>query len=133
MSIDEGDVVSGAPDPRRATLGTRQAAVMDLLWARPEDFQTVREIVGALEDGIAYTTVMTVLTRLYRKGFVERQPQGRAWAYRPRISQTDHVAHAMTAAFNDAGDRHGALLRFVDQLSPDEQRALRDQLDRGSR
>lgn len=127
-----GDVVSGRPDPRLA-LGTRQAAVMELLWARAEDFQTVREIVGMLDDDLAYTTVMTVLTRLHRKGFVERQLRGRAWAYRPRMSQADHVADTMAAAFNDAGDRHGVLLKFVDQLSPDERQALRDRLDRGSR
>lgn len=106
---------------------------MELLWARAEDFQTVREIAGSLDDDLAYTTVMTVLSRLHRKGFVERRQQGRAWAYRPRVSQADHVARTMAAAFDDAGDRHGTLLKFVDQLSPDEQQALRDRLDRGSR
>lgn len=116
-----------------ATLGARQAAVMELLWARPEQFQTVRQIATALEDDLAYTTVMTVLTRLYHKGFAERRQEGRAWAYRPRLSQSDHVARTMAAAFRDAGDRHGALLKFVEQLSADEQRALRDRLDRGPR
>jgi predicted transcriptional regulator len=106
---------------------------MELLWAKPDDFHTVRDIAGALDDDLAYTTVMTVLSRLHRKEFVERRQQGRAWAYRPRLSQADHVAHTMTAAFNGAGDRHGALLKFVDQLTPGEQQALRDQLDRGSR
>lgn len=109
-------------------LGARQAAVMALLWERPDEFVTVREVATVLDDDVAYTTVMTVLTRLHGKGFVERRRDGRAWAYRPAVSEREHTARAMTAAFHEAADRRGALLQFVEHLTAEEQEELRARL-----
>lgn len=109
-------------------MGVRQAEVMALLWERPTEFVTVRDVASTLDDDVAYTTVMTALVRLYGKGFVERRRVGRAWAYRPLVSENEHTARAMMAAFHEAADRWGALLQFVDRLSPEEQRELRDRL-----
>lgn len=113
---------------REPTLGTRQAAVMALLWQQPGRFMTVRNVFDAVDDDLAYTTVMTVLSRLHLKGLLERRREGRAWTYRPSVSETEYTARAMTVAFHDSHDRHGTLLHFVEHLTPEEQRALRDRL-----
>ena len=71
-------------------LGDLEHAVMDVLWSR--DASTpVRDIHEELAQGrgIAYTTVMTVLDRLAKKGVVERKLDGRAWLYRPARSRLD--------------------------------------------
>ncbi|HHU38962.1 MAG TPA: BlaI/MecI/CopY family transcriptional regulator [Propionibacterium sp.] len=71
-------------------LGDLEHAVMDVLWARPAQ-TPVREVHEELAKGreIAYTTVMTVLDRLAKKGVVDRQLDGRAWLYRPARSRLD--------------------------------------------
>lgn len=111
------------------TLGPRQRSVMQLLWARPDDFVTVRQIAGALDDELAYTTVMTILNRLHAKGHVERRKKGRARAYRARGSHVEHAAQMMDAAYQRAADPQGALLHFVDGLTTEKQQALRRRLD----
>ncbi len=71
-------------------LGDLEHAVMDVLWARPAP-TPVREVHEELAQGreIAYTTVMTVLDRLAKKGVVNRQLDGRAWLYRPARTRLD--------------------------------------------
>lgn len=103
---------------------------MALLWRRPERFRTVRDVFEAFDDDLAYTTVMTVLSRLHGKGLVERRMKGRAWAYRARVSQNEYAAAAMTNALDHSEDRRGTLLQFIGRLGPEEQAALRDRLDR---
>jgi len=74
---------------------------------------------------LAYTTVMTILSRLWKKGLVERQRQGRAYAYRPLLSEADLAARRMQAQLDRTRDREAALSRFVDSLPRRDERALR--------
>lgn len=74
-------------------LGDLEQAVMDVLWARqaPTSVRDVHEEL-ARSRSIAYTTVMTVLDRLSKKGIVTRSLDGRAWLYRPARTRVDlHV------------------------------------------
>lgn len=73
-------------------LGPLEQQALDVLWARGGD-QTVRELRTAF-PALAYTTLMTTLDRLYRKGLLERVRRGRAFAYRPRLSR-DELATAL--------------------------------------
>jgi len=66
-------------DPLGAALGSLERRVMDVMWAG--DHMLVREVQGRLERPVAYTTVMTTLDRLFKKGFVGRTRQGRAFSY----------------------------------------------------
>lgn len=59
--------------------------VMEILWERGET--TVRGVVHLLDRGLAYTTVMTTLDRLYKKGMLERRKSDRAFSYWPRWSR----------------------------------------------
>lgn len=74
-----------------ARLGELEQAVMDVLW-RQDRPMTVRDASDALDrDDLAYTTVMTVLDRFARKGFVRREREGRAWAYWPAASREIYI------------------------------------------
>jgi predicted transcriptional regulator len=60
---------------------------MEALWQRGD--ATVREILLDTASGMAYTTVMTTLDRLYKKGLLERSAEGRAFRYSPRLTQAE--------------------------------------------
>jgi predicted transcriptional regulator len=68
-------------DPLAAALGHLERDVMDIVWQQGQT--TVREVQATLERTVAYTTVMTTLDRLFKKGFVDRSRSGRAFVYRP--------------------------------------------------
>lgn len=107
-------------------LGDLEALVMEQLWSSTEPL-AVRQVLEALPDGRnrAYTTVMTVLDNLFRKGFVTRERSGRAYVYRPSQSRAEHTAEVMEEALSRGGDREAALMHFVDQLASEEAAALR--------
>jgi BlaI family penicillinase repressor len=63
----------------------RELEVMEVLWERGSG--TVAEVREALEDEMAYTTVLTVLRRLEEKGYVTHHEEGRAHRYRPAIER----------------------------------------------
>ena len=60
---------------------------MDVLWARGEC--GVRDVIPYLGRSRAYTTVMSALDRLFRKGFAERRAAGQVFLYSPRLSRED--------------------------------------------
>ena len=115
-------------------MGHLEAAVMHRLWDwdRPA---SVREVVDDLqrERKIAYTTVMTVLDNLHRKGLVHRQKQGRAYVYTAVMSQEDHTASMLEDVLAQTADRGAALLNFVEQLSSEEQVQVRTALAKFSK
>jgi predicted transcriptional regulator len=115
-----------AADRRR--LSPRQRAAMWVLWKQPDRFLTVRQVSEQLDVNLAYTTVMTLLSRLHSKGYLERRLEGRAWAYRPVLSRSEHTARAMAAALHDTDDRADVLSRFITHLTPEEQQALQRRL-----
>ncbi len=113
-----------------AELGHLEAAVMDRLWTwdRPV---AVRDVLEDLqrERPLAYTTVMTVLDNLHRKRLVMREKSGRAYLYRPTRSREAYTAELMAGVLSQATDRGSTLMRFVEQMSPDEVAELRQFLD----
>ena len=112
-------------------MGDLEAAVMDLLWARAGEALSVREVLEQLASPrrLAYTTVMTVLDNLHRKGFVNRDKDGRAYRYRANSTREQHTAELMQGALAGSTDRVAALLYFVEQISPGELSELRAALD----
>src|SRR6266436_2619591 len=112
-------------------VGELEAVIMDRLWewGRPV---LVREVVDDLRDerGLAYTTVMTVMENLYRKGWLRRERDGRAWRYEPTGSRSGYTAALMNDALATSSDRRTALAHFVLQMSPRDAALLREALDR---
>lgn len=105
---------------------------MDVLWSA-DDWLTPRRVQGALpaDHTVGYTTAMTVLVRLWKKRRLERRREGRAYAYRPVHSRSEHAAIRMEEILGTAGDRSIALARFADQLSDSEREQLRSLLEEG--
>jgi|SRR5215467_10697696 len=83
----KGQILGGSGNPAAATLGPLELDLMRILWSRGES--NVREVVGRLDRVLAYTTVMTTLDRLYKKGFLDRRMANRAFVYSPRFSQEE--------------------------------------------
>src|SRR5579862_5519204 len=110
--------------------GELEAVIMDRLWewGRPVP---VREVVDDLHDerGPAYTTVMTVMENLHRKGWLRRERDGRAWRYEPTGSRSAYTAALMNDALATSADRRTALAYFVLQMSPQDAALLRQALD----
>jgi predicted transcriptional regulator len=108
-----------------------EAVIMDRLWSwnRPA---TVRDVVDDLQASrsIAYTTVMTVMDNLHRKGVLTREKDGRAWRYVPVKTRAEHAADMLYAVLDEAGDRGAALMRFVGRMRASEVRAVRTALER---
>jgi predicted transcriptional regulator len=120
------------PSPRRSRpFGDLEAAVMDVLWDAPGPL-LVRDVVDSIrpERGLAYTTVMTVLDNLHRKGWLDRSRDGRAWRYEPRLNRQSYTAMLMREALAVSDDRAGALARFVEQIDPEDAAALADLLQK---
>jgi predicted transcriptional regulator len=72
---------------RQSALGRLEVSVMEILWARGEC--SVRDVVHRLDRKLAYTTVMTTLDRLFKKGMLDRQKSDRAFLYSPRLSRQE--------------------------------------------
>lgn len=109
--------------------GELEAGVMEVLWDRggwltPGD---VHETLVA-ERPIAYTTVMTILVRLWQKGRLDRQRDGRAYAYCPRQSREEDAAARMGQLLVGARDRPAALAHFIESLNAGDRDQLRRML-----
>jgi len=110
----------------RLPMGELEASIMEVLWNRG-GWSTPGEIhdVIAARRPLAYTTVMTILVRLWRKGRLERQRDGRAFAYRPVQSREQHAATRMGEMLHGVADRPAALSHFLQSLAPEDRVQLR--------
>lgn len=110
-------------------LGDLERAIMDVLWTTRAPL-TVRQVsITLAERGLAHTTVMTVLDRLAKKGFAQRERDGRAWRYRPAATREAYVTELMLTALEQTGDRSAALARFAQSVSDAEVKVLRSALE----
>ena len=113
----------------RRPIGALEEQVMDYLWAIDQPV-TPAEVHEAVAPELAYTTVMTVLSRLFEKGRLERNRQGRAYAYLAVRSEAEYRAEEMATSLGDAGDRAAVLSQFVASLDADDATTLRKLLGR---
>lgn len=111
--------------------GDLEAVVMEHLWSADGPL-TVREVLERIDrrPPLAYTTILTVMDKLHRKGFLERERHGRAYRYHPTKDRADHTAELMHELLSGSGDFAVTIHRFLDHMSPTEvenlKRALRD-------
>lgn len=121
-------------DRARLPMGELEAEVMGVLWNRG-GWSTPGEVHEVLvaERPLAYTTVMTILVRLWHKGRLERERDGRAYAYRPLRTREEHAAARMGELLVGVPDRSAALAHFLEALSAAERDQLRRMLRSQSR
>lgn len=107
-------------------LGKLEQLVMEVLWEKGDG--TVREVLShRLVQGRAYTTIMTTLSRLHRKGLLEREGEGNAYRYHPRCDRREHgrevALDMMRKLLHDEGDV--VLSAFVDAATDEDQAHLK--------
>jgi predicted transcriptional regulator len=111
----------------RAALGDLEAEVMELIWARPPGTAvTVREVFEALygRRRLAYTTVMSTMARLARKGLLVAEKAEPAYLYRAALSREEFVDHVVGAALERLlVNFAGATRRQLEKLTDPEVRA----------
>lgn len=113
----------------RRAKGALEAEVLAALWAAGGAL-TPDQARAAIGGELAYTTVQTILVRLHEKGAVTRTPHGRGYAYSPVLNESDLVARRMRKLLDGEGDRARVLSRFVSELRPADEAALRRALRR---
>ena len=132
MTIDEERDLTYRPGREGVTklLGELEGAVMEVLWRL--ETATVREVHKALQTRSrrpAYTTVMTVMTRLFEKGLLGREPEGNAYRYAPSASQEDFLAQASRQVFSSLVEDLASapvMSSFVGRLGKKELEALEE-------
>jgi predicted transcriptional regulator len=113
-----------------SVFGSLELRVLEALWTRGAE-ASVRDILDEFPHA-AYTTLMTTMERLHRKGVLERRKDGRAFLYRPVSSrdemETGLVARALEPLLR-SGSAQPILSCFVDEVSRHDERLL-DELER---
>ena len=111
--------------------GELEAVVMDRVWSRAGQ-TTVREVFEDLrrDREIAYTTVMSTMDNLHRKGWLSRQREGKAFLYWPTHTREEYSARLMREALSGGGDPGLVLTHFLEQISDEESATLRTALHR---
>jgi predicted transcriptional regulator len=113
-----------------ARFGDLEAAIMDVVWAAGTPVR-VREVSEQLNHDrpLAFNTVQTVMEILYRKGWLNRHKDGRAYLYEPVRSRDDYAAQLVTEALSVAENPAATLVRLVGAMEPGEIASLRAALD----
>jgi predicted transcriptional regulator len=103
---------------------------MDVMWAAGRQLR-VREVADELnrDRPLAFNTVQTVMENLFRKGWLNRHKDGRAYWYVTARSREDYVARLLGEALAVARDPGATLVRLVEDLDPAEIAQLRAALD----
>src|SRR6202140_260335 len=110
-------------------LGPLEQRLLDRLWARGN--ATVRELIEYVCPELAYTTVMTTLDRLFKKGLLTRAEEGRAFRYAPRFSRNELRREAAGQALLhllDASPASSLPLSYLVEILGDRDAQLLDEL-----
>jgi predicted transcriptional regulator len=101
----------------RKSLGELEAAALSALWSSTEPL-SVRGVLDRIQrrPALAYTTVLTVLDRLYEKGLVAREKQGKAFLYRPRVSREAWLGEQAASVLTGTNEppNQAVLMAFLD-------------------
>ena len=111
----------------RRAMGELEHQLLQAIW-RSQNGLTPAEALDALGSNVAYTTVLTVLTRLLQKDLLVRSREGKAHRYVAAVAEADWIAGKMRAALSRVSDHRLAMSQFVGSLDPAEKTALRSVL-----
>jgi len=113
-------------------LGPLEQRVLEAAWKLKRT--NVRDVVDALDNEFAYTTIMTTLDRLYKKGYLDREMNGRAYEYEPRVTQEEMqigiLGEVITRLLDSATRSVRPVLASIVDSVGDKDRKLLDELER---
>jgi predicted transcriptional regulator len=118
------------PPKRSNTLTEAELRLMKVLWERGES--TVSDLVSGVSDTtpLAYTSVLTTIRILEKKGYVRHRQEGRAFLYCPCVAEQDagqtEVRHLLQRFFGNSRERLLLSLLGDDQISPEELKRLKE-------
>jgi len=118
---------AASPGGRRAA-GELEAAALAVLQSAGTPL-TPAQVRDALQGDLAYTTVVTILSRLHAKGVLTRLRAGRAYLYAPVADEPGLAARRMRGVLDAEADREAVLVRFVSDLSSEDEQVLRRMLE----
>lgn len=107
----------------RRARGALEAEVLAALWAAGTPL-TAGELQARLGSELAYSTVVTILSRLHAKGTLDREQTGKAYAYRPVADEPGLAARRMRQVLDGETNRQQVLARFVSDLSGEDEELL---------
>lgn len=119
------------PLSKSGRLGPLEEQILQLLWRRGS--ATVREVVETGKISGAYTTLMTTLDRLHKKGYLNRHPEGRAFRYSPACSEQEFNGEIVRGAIRQMLGVSGAgasPLSYLVEAVSEHDSALLDELER---
>jgi predicted transcriptional regulator len=112
-------------------IGPLEITVMEILWAKGES--NVHDVVQRLERPLAYTTVMTTLDRLYKKGILDRRKEDRAFFYAPRFTKAEwerkQASNLLAAFFAGPKSSGDLLISCLVDVVGQQDAALLDELE----
>ena len=130
MGQDNAGPPASGSGTRRAA-GELEAAALAVLQAAGAAL-TPAQVRDRLEERLggrlAYSTVVTILSRLYAKGVLIRSRSGRAYSYAPVADEPGLAARRMRRVLEAEADREAVLARFVSGMSPADEQLLRRML-----
>ncbi len=112
-------------------LGKLEITVMEILWQTGDS--SVHDVAGRLARPLAYTTVMTTLDRLYKKGLLNRRKSERAFRYTPKLTRAEWErkrAGDLLTQFLDAAPSNDLLITCLVDAVSEQDAALLDELER---
>ncbi len=124
--------LAGHGERERRGPGELESDVLAALWAARKPL-TASQVQAELSAGLAYSTVVTILSRLHDKNMLARYKQGRAFAYTPVSDEPGLAARRMRQVLDSKDDRGAVLARFVSELSETDEGLLRSLLRAAAR
>ena len=116
----------GAHEVSLGQLGSLESELMERIWRRGEI--SVREVHGEFATRLAYTTVMTTMDRLYKKGLLQRRKVGKAYYYIPALTLQEYqerlTHHLFGMVLNNGANSGTVLSHFVDAVSETDEEML---------
>ncbi len=96
-----------------------EAAIMDVVWSRKLSAFAVGDVLTILEKqrDIAYTTVMTTVTRLYDKGLLNRERDGKRYLYTPKLTREEFLQSTAREVLEEAVGGHQAMAMLAEKVS----------------
>ena len=96
-----------------------EATIMDVVWSKQLVSFAVGDVLAILEKqrDIAYTTVMTTVTRLYEKGIVERESDGKRYIYSTKLTREVFMESTAREVLDEAVGGHHALVMLAEKVS----------------
>jgi predicted transcriptional regulator len=104
--------------------GELEIKILSVLWNVNHPMQAA-EVREKLNLDLAYTSIATVLTRMWKKKWISRETNGRAFSYRPIMSREDWYAEKMLAFLDESPNQRVLLAGFVGKLSKRERQTLK--------